>query len=630
MLKHVALTIISCLLIAVFLLPGYACVSKEDNTTIIPEGYTVDNAVSGGQNFEDANLKEMSIARDENADIMRLTFDFVAGSLFYIAEETDVDMIPEYEIKLLHNPERMAIVFNSVKYADYSRTADLSVADDMVYGMFELPYPDEGMCVYIQMKHNSAFRVNEDNGLLNIDIITLESQPDLDEYSYYVAANIEGEYLRSDIELDFDDLTPTLTRENGNISFISVPCDTHTDAQVLRDELGEIYPEISKKLYVMAMYTNDVPEYNADLDYVHAYEAQPLEINGEAVTPDLLIDRGIYLTTSLDGELLYCMRENKGDYTVWKLYITGDNGGEPYLNFEFETIEVVDYSPDGTRIAVLENTSMGSHLYVFDVNSKELIVDLSEAGFGKRISRFVWSETGSAIYAVSGTDIVQVNMYDFRIADESKRKSILCPDYTDESGLDALDGELYFVLTEQADSQIFSIRPEGGARRLFRQGSAFSFSPDGQFAAITTASSIDSSEDPELIIMNMDNGETVSVNVDFAVYDFVWSFDSRFLYFVENTLNSDSEGEGEGEFSEDAELNEEQTEPPAMESQTQAYPYILYAYDIQTGDLTDICRMEYSSVYASESDYKLYLPYYDLQTMGDIVCATYVIDVTPE
>lgn len=75
----------------------------------------------------------------------------------------------------------------------------------------------------------------------------------------------------------------------------------------------------------------------------------------------------------------------------------------------------------GRKLAVLEMAGESAHLYVFDVDSHDLITDLSAVGFGDTISTYCWDSMGGRLFSISGSSDITVHQYDFNVPTENKR-----------------------------------------------------------------------------------------------------------------------------------------------------------------------------------------------------------------
>jgi len=100
------------------------------------------------------------------------------------------------------------------------------------------------------------------------------------------------------------------------------------------------------------------------------------------------------------------------------------------------------------------------------------------------------------------------------------------------------------------------------------------------------------------------------------VYDFLWSQDGSCLYYFEDKLGGMGETVLEGE-----------TADPAPQQPADPYPYTLWAYELDSGENYAVCDLPGTGIYASPDANELYFAYYDEETMGENIRATYRIRI---
>lgn len=552
-----------------------ACAIQQVNAPaiVVPDDYTVEN-LSDGKNLPDANLYSISYENVsvDSVESLVIHFDFMQGSAIEDSNQRSAYCVPEYNIVLLENPSRLNINFPNLKYLDYERKVNTNKPNyQHLLGDFSYDY--NGRNIFFEFDMSVAFRAEKNDNRLTIRIIPLQNK-NVQDVNYFVTANAFEDYITNAFESEL--LNPTLTRENGGAILISKPFANENAARSFYNELVKVHPDYSKTFEVIAMHKGQVPIYNPEKDSINISNIYPALIeNAPAGLPSVL-SNGQFLCDAPNGSILYSKRSTQTESDFFTLHVKTQKGIED-IDYEFENIESALYSPDSKMLAVLESSSTGSHLYIFATKTGKLITDLSDSGLGKRISDFIWNEYSTAIYAICGTETVQLKMYDFTMP-EGSRTSIVYGGYVDESGLALQNSLLYFVCSDETGASVYNIRPDGGARRAQFSGSSFAFSNDGKHIAVTTAGVFmlpDSKSN--FSVYDVETKESILVTEEFDVFDFVWGKDNT-LYYIQNKQGSTETEEGVSIYE---------------------YPYVLYSFDIETQQSTMVCELKSSTILVS-------------------------------
>lgn len=609
---------------------------KETNgtaaETLYPDFTRAGERVGGGVPVEAANAKSLT-ASAQGEDI-ELTLSFVGGSrLSGSTEEKKLLVVPNYEVYMLPAPARLVIELPAVSYWDYTRTAELSDTAGIQGTFLHMLADGETISIFVQLERESMFRVEEAEDSLLIHIKPLPQQSDTQQEDdiedlveagthFFVVADAYRDYCSGVISREMD-MQPTLASDLTHVMLISAPFDTPAEAERYKENtLALTANTLPAQWSAMALSQGALPPYSEEMDYQAAYGHMVYRLNGEEQSGEVFLPDGLYLCTLPEKNgVLYSRRVTTNDVTGdvynYEMLYTMDLQGnkKPLFPYEFETIETARYAPDGRKLAVLERAAESTHLYVFDVEAKEMLVDLSAVGFGDMISAYTWDALGTTIYAVGGTSAMQVHQYDFNVPDEAKRYSVVDKTGADEGSIGYCDGNLYFVQSDlNAGAVIYRIKPDGGVRKPFAKGDSFVLSADGSYMAINASSNeMESAGAKDVFsILSMKTGESRVVTDAFAVYSYFWSRDCTKLYYFENRLSGDA---GEG-------ANEEDTE--AAET-ADPFPYTLWVYDLTTQQNAALMDFPMTSVSMSGLSERFYLCYMDEATMGSAIRATYDI-----
>lgn len=628
------------ILSACFLLAACTGCAREASEGTPPpqsfEGFQTEGEATGGGTLLNANINAVGAA-EENGDV-RLTLGFIGGSrMSGGTDEREVANVPRYAVTLLPQPTRLAVSFDSITYWDYLRDLDLS-ASGFLLGSFGTVFEgSEAFTLYFQLAGEAAFQVVEHETSIEIllrPIAAQAAEPEAqetpaadaidivaDEYAaaderYYVVANAFEAYCAGTFSSGCG-MTPVLAADHSTVLLISEGVSAKSEAERLRERILTEEPgAVPSDWSVVKLKNGALPAYDETMEYMAAYDQLPARIDGKETALTPLIPDGLLLsvTPQRDG-FLYSRRITRGSlaetYTYEQLCVQSMGGvSKPLLSFEFQTIESANYSPDGRRLAVLERAAESAHLYIFDLDTKELLTDLTDMGFGDTVSAYVWDSMGGRVFSIGGSGEISIHQYDFNVPTESKRHTVVDRKGVDEGSLAFFDGELYFCETTlEGGGMIYRIKPEGGTRRSYMEGSAFALSGDGRYMAFS-ASGDDAlgGGETHFGIRDMHNGALTTITDEFSVYTFLWSYDGSRLYYIENRL-SGSAGE-ETESTGDA---------------NDAYPYRLWVYDIASGESRTIADLPYASIAVSHRADEVYLCYTDGATLGDVVRATYII-----
>ncbi|MDD3920592.1 MAG: hypothetical protein PHO41_05440 [Eubacteriales bacterium] len=640
-----------CLLIILCfaLLLTAGCKQAEVAAPTLPEGYhTAGEWISGGADVGDINAKSLSVtdvpALSGEAEETALTFSFVTGSrMSGGTEEAPGCGVPAYTVYLLENPHRLVVEFALLAHWDYSHGLSYDstlVKDDFRQSIFG----DQRTSIYFQLDQPALFTVAEDGDTLTV---TLRPQP-LEEATYYhVTCNAYQEYTNGLFSREFD-ISPTLPANGTQPLLISRAFQTAEEAEAFRALGISEYPSLLPELWqVVELPAGARPAYDSSLDYLETESTPAARLNGNEVLLPVMAPDGLYLCDTPDGGFLYSKMldadDGEGYQQIWQVNAAGK---QLLTAFEFAAIEQACYSPDGRKLAVLENASGNTHLYVFDTDTYELLNDLSEMGFGTSTSAFIWNSLGNMIYAVSGSGSIQLHQFDYSIPDEQKRHSLIDRNTVEEGSIGYYDGELYFAVSSlEEGSSIYRIKPEGGVRKPFTNGSAFFVSHDDRYMAIITSAESGQTAGSaySLDLLELATGERSTVTSEFYPYDVLWSQDCTKLYYIESRVTggqteentSGDEGDAPADATDDAASDDPAAEPeeaPATEeapvTEEDPYPYTLWEYNVATKASTKLIDLCAPDLFCAGENGVFYLCRYDTDDLGRTrFRATYLLDI---
>lgn len=630
-------------------------------------GFETTEQISGGAGMSETNLRSVSVSQNGQDTVM--SFGFLSGSrISGSASEEEVSHVPPYTVGMLSSPYRLVVRIDGLKYWDFLRDMELG-GQPAFSGCFQYAVQDaDAVAVCFQLTGAYGFAVAEEGASLNITLRSAapaqEAQPEethdgVEDVTggkkYYVVANAYLDFCNGTLTQQLD-MAPALCKNQSDILLISAPFETDAQANALLSELLKLENVVPTAWRVVQLEENELPEYNEEWAYYAANTTEVMRQDGVAAAAPLLIRDGLLLcmTPERDG-YLYSKRVTGGSleagaYSYEQIYLMSkrDGSARPLLEFEFETLERASYSPDGRKLAVLARTAENTHLYIFDMDNKELLTDLANMGFGDMVSTFTWDNTGSAIYAISGSEGMQIHQYDFSVPDENKRHVVVDKKGADESSLAYCDGEVYFVESDmESGPMIYRIKPDGGVRKSFRSGAAFAISPNYEYMAISVSTSDFSAGTGggKFELYDMQNGTSTIITSEFDVYGFIWSWDGASIYYLENRLSgvggegmtsgddtgddaAGDNGDGAMQDGDDAmqDGDDAMQDGDGAAAAADPYPYTLWVYNVASAESRKVCDLPSTAITVTNAPNAVYMCYTDVETSGNTIRATYAIN----
>lgn len=639
------------ILLAPLLCLALLCACQKEAETNRYQGYTLAGTpLEGGAPVEEANAYALSVA--QSGETTKLAFTFKTGSrMSGTANEGAAQGVPQYRAWLETAPARLMLRFDGLSYWDFERRDWEKAGLVLGYFRYGLANPaasqadaapaeettgeepaeqaegeapaTESVYLCFQLSQEAAFQVQEQGDGLTVTLLPASqetaAEPE-EEAAWYLIGNGFRDYCEGTL-LGAERMTPTYTAGLDQVVLISKAYASDIEAELAKRQLLEQNPgAVEADWMAVQLGADGLPAFDETARQQAVFAEAVQRRNGQVAGAQVCLADGLFLSTvprRLGGGILYSKRITEGigvdAIRYEELYILDSQNKEKrLLDYAFATVERAVFSPDGRKLAVLEREAERTNLYVVDVDTRDVITELTRAGFGDTVSALCWDSMGSVLFAVSGSGEMQVHAYDFNVPDETKRHTVVDKNGANEGRIGYCGGEVYFVQSDMEGDTIYAIKPEGGVRKAFCQGGAFALSPNNAYMAVSGASGIAGGPGGGLLLRDMQTGQTQTITDAFAVYDFVWSQDGSILYYFENRLSG-----GEGEGGEDASAPQAPQDP---------YPYTLWAYVLESGESRPVCDLASTRIAASSWANRLYYTYLDEETMGEKVRATYWID----
>ncbi len=587
--------IIAILLAAVSALTLAACspgatpppdVSATPSPTPLPDApYEI--VASGGKKIANSNCLSIDFAKEDGA--VTATMAFASGSERNGTTQTEVQNVPKYRAYMTGAPQRFVVEFFELNYWDYDRTLDLGSAADLFYGVFrQFQTNDDRFRIIFQLREGVQASVRESGGALSVTFTPSEIDASA---KWYATADALAAFAQGTAE--GIGLFPTLCA-CGKTTLISRPFDTKEEAEAFIEELPEgVRQNLGEGgTGVQALFGNSLPDWSTVNANARIFETAVVKLNGEATVLPVVMEDGIYLCSSPDGNTAVFSRVIREEGTqgaesteeLWSLDAEGRLNR--LTEADFFSIIMARYSPDGRKLAILERAEEVCYLYVLNLDTQKL-TNVSDYGLGKITTRFIWDLLGSEIYVMSGNDSLELMKYDFTITDESQRITVVEDKEIEDGDLAFYNGDLYFSNPDkEGTGRIYRIKPEGGMRAEITTGDSFAISPDGRYMAILESFGIgdegdETQNNTSIKIRSMTTGEETYLVKDKYVINFEWG-QSGLLYYTEGT---DTSGEAE-------------------------YGFELYSYDMDSQTTTKCAEMAASDFRVTPDPAVLFIPHY--------------------
>ncbi|MGI6192234.1 MAG: hypothetical protein ACOYI3_01535 [Christensenellales bacterium] len=543
---------------------------------------------SGGKKILNSNCLSIDFVRTE--DTVTATMTFASGSERNGTAQTVADGVPEYRAYLTGTPQRLVVEFYELNYWDYDRTLDLGSAQDLLHGVFrQFQTNDDRFRIIFQLKEGAEASVSASGGTL-----TVRFKPkDIDHNAKWYAT-VDALFAFAEGTAEGIGLFPTLCAD-GKTTLISRPFETKEEAQTFADSLPyEVLTSLGQGgVGVQALAGNSLPNWSSASVNAQIYETAVVKIDGEPAVLPVVMEDGIYLCSSPNGNTAVFSRlsseqgangETESTEELWALDTEGRM--TRLTEADFSTILMAEYSPDGRKLAILERAEEICYLYVLNLDTERL-TNISDFGLGKITTNFIWDQLGSEIYVMSGNDALELMKYDFTITDESQRVTLVEDKEIEEGSMAFFNGDLYFANPDkEGTGKIYRIKPEGGMRAEVTAGDSFVISPDGRYMAILESFEIgeegdETQNNTSIKLRSMTTGEEIYLVRDRYIVNIEWG-QSGLLYYTEGT---DTTGEAD-------------------------YGFALYSYDLNTQSTTQCAEMVSSDFRTTPDPAVLYIPYY--------------------
>ena len=519
-----------------FMLAGIMllCLSSCGKETNNPSGAL--NVVSGGSEQESANLKDILVEKTEQG--VRPVFSFVCGSEGVTAQEQAMKGLPPYTLSLTDTPYRLKLSIAALAHWDYVNNSIISDETGLIQGGVVKVLPSESRSgatdLYFNLSSMTNMTVSEEDGRLVVDLAKKDFQA---SQAYYVVGNLYYEYSEGSLPEEAE-LTPTLATDLTNVVMISRAFGEQSEAEALMNKIKTDFSEAlaGKELRVIQLEAGKLPEYYAqeDLDAINLKKV--IRRDGQEETAQALFPDGVFICWSPDKSTAVFSKRSEGtsydEMALEYLFMVDSQGVKTQLlNDEYAQIVFGAYSPDGSKLLIIEQVDEIQYCSIYDFNTHTR-TNLPEEEVGTYIPGIAWAPDSQSIYMMSAVDIM-LNLKKYDIA--SGKTSPVSEGAGIDTSLYAFDGKLYYIDVVDEAETLVSLELESGEQNEIAEVGMFSMSSDGRYILLQSNEADMSDGYTKLSLYDNQTGESKELIGERIISDYFFSVNNDKVYVVSDT-----------------------------------------------------------------------------------------------
>ncbi|MBT3318673.1 MAG: hypothetical protein HN948_03670 [Clostridia bacterium] len=459
---------------------GCVAVDNQPEDAATPKQTTTGGVSEPADNI---NVKEIDITQHDEQTV--ITLYMLSGSRANGYTESKLVDLPEYEISMLAQPERLKIVLDNISFWDYEEKPTWALNSFVVDLFKEVPADNNTLVFYIQLTQTAAYTVQEIDGNL---VITLMPGEPLQGVQFFCVTDAFLEHQEG-LWPSSIDMQPVLCSDSINKLLISKPFSTQFAAQEFMAQKNQFLSsaQLDKTIYVISLMPGTLPNYEIDSHNPQLDEMSVVMKEGVLMSTPLLLENGKYLAAAPDGRIAFSRSYKPDEPSLQqdnyllseKLWIQDPNSRIADINVpEFFSIDKAAFSFDGSYIAILDVSIENSVLYVYDFEA-ESFYNLGEEGFGNLTDSFAWSDTKNTLFAMTGSGTGATQLMGCDLSREDELNIFAVEETPGSSGtLIVSQDRIFFADKIVADGGI--IYEIGETRREITSGVDFIVSDDGK------------------------------------------------------------------------------------------------------------------------------------------------------
>ncbi len=438
---------------------------------------TTEQTVSGGQAQSDTNLKDVTVGKD--GQLITITFDFVNGDNQSGAKESAMQGVPTYDLSFCENPMRMLLRIEGVRHWAYQVNSILQDETGLIEGMLRvLPVGNRTTTdFYINLSKKVKFCVAESDGKLTVCLEPIQTQ---EQQAYYVAGEFFNEYQEGVLPEEAG-LTPTLADDKISVLMISNAFFSQEEAQLFKAELEQKYAASlgEKTLRIIQNGTLSLPQYE-DQQIIDDLKNKILIRRQEKEEKaNLFFADGRFICWMNNGsQALFAKSEtalHESESVGDQLYLADKKGNKTLLfDYELSTVTEGLFSPDDSKLVILEQTDENQVCSIYDFASKKLNM-LDEMIIGNNVAGCAWSSDGKKLYLLSGEDMFSVFCCDV----QTMQITVLRQELSIDGNLYCFEDALYYMDVVQDSVAIVRHSIVSGDFTTVPSGEFFSMNKSG-------------------------------------------------------------------------------------------------------------------------------------------------------
>lgn len=530
------------------LLFGCASTDTAPQETATPAQTTTGGVIEPADNI---NVKEIDITQEDEQTI--ITLYLLSGSRANGYTESKLVELPEYEISMLEQPERLKIVLHDISFWDYEKKPTWALSSFAVDLFREVPADNDSLVLYVQLTQSALYSVDEIDGNLSITL-TPTAQSQATQYFGVTDAFLEHQEGLWPASID---MQPVLCSDSINKLLISKPFATELAAREFAEQnaLSLLSAQLDKTIYVISLMTGTLPDYEIDIHNPQLSEINVVMKQGVLMSTPPLLENGKYLAAAPDGRIAFS-RSYKPDepslqqdiyLSSEKLWIQDPNGRIADIKVsEFFSIDKAAFSFDGAYLAILDVSIENSVLYVYDFASEKLY-NLGEEGFGNLTDTFAWSDTKNTLFAMTGSGIGATQLMGCDMLPDGNLNIFAVEETPGGAGVLAVSQDrLFFADKITTDGGIiFEI---GETRTQITSGVDFIISDDGKTMLVLESFAGEGEERiTNLKLCDIATAQCTYIVQNISIEDFSFSQNGSKVYytttFIENAQSEDEPGD---------------------------------------------------------------------------------------
>ncbi len=565
------------ILLAALMLLGAGCARQEpDPASSVPGYYGQGQSLDGGSKSQkNFNLAQIAVQRRQE-DVV-LTLSFYEGATADNPGAALCKALPAYRIEALTAPSRIVVHLPEGLFEFLGQ--DLERMGEFQGLVTERE--DKGMALYFQFSGAVAYKVDQEEGKLKLSV-RADDAASVEQYHVKLPYKEENAGIAAK-----NAMRPTLCDDFASAYYLTEGMAALDEAdarcQAINEELEAAGSDDTAE--VIQLSSGEAPAFAEPISRSLLTMMGALKTEDDVIDGRLVAVDARFLCRNDDGGMIMARPqvELTGDGAtetfeeVWVYHQDGKR--ERLMDTAFSSVQKAVCSRDGRYIALLEQSDGARLLYLYDRRDGGLLF-LSAEGMGDYTADLSWGGDG-VLYAMCGDDSMQLMAYEPRLAEMGEEPLRAVEEREGGYGnVGAAGGVVYF---NDEYGNIYAVDAQSGSRELFDVGDGFLLSPDGSKIVLIVYEDGENTSRATLVLCDLKSGERVQIAADTSLSDYVWSGDSKALFYL--TANEDA-------------------------TDAKDYPVCLMRYSLADGKTTQLGALASNSIFQGNTQESVILMFY--------------------